>query len=82
MNNNWNTYIFETFKMLNNLNLLETKELEISKEDLDILLAYQRKIKMFNNLNYDEYLNIIKKLSIQFLKTPVEIVVILSKNNL
>lgn len=82
MNDYWNKYTYEMFKMLNDLNMLEDQTLEISKFDLDILLSFQKEINIFKDLNFDEYLNLIKKLSLQFTKTPIQIATILHKNNI
>lgn len=82
MNTYWNTYTFESLKMLHRLNVLEKEELNVSKEDLDILISYKDDIKMFKNLDINRYLTIIKNLSIEYIKTPLEIVLILHKNNL
>lgn len=82
MNDFYNHYTYNLYKILLNLNLLDDIDFNIPEEDLPILKVFHDQIDIFNNVDYDTYINIIKKLSFEFMRTPIQIVDILYKNQI
>lgn len=86
MNEYWNSYTYENFKLLNSLNLVDEIELNITEGDMLILKTYYNHIELFESVNFKQFINIINKLSVIYYKTPIQIANILyaeqqEKNN-
>jgi len=68
-----NKYMYESFLLFKTMNLVDKFEIEISEQDMEILKAYHKTLKRFEGIDFELFLDIIKKLSIDYTRTPVDI---------
>lgn len=76
MNNYWNSYTYQTFKILSNLNIMDDDELIINEKDLNLIKLYYKELESVFR-DFDEFIIIVKNLSIQYMIEPVEMAYIL-----
>lgn len=77
MNTYYNTYTYNLFKMLLSLNLTKDISLEISDEDLMIMEAVHKDLIFKDLISFNQFVKIVKKLSVEFLRTPISITMII-----
>jgi hypothetical protein len=64
--------LYSTFKFLNSLNKVEIDfKLEINDLDMSIMKAHYDLIKYKIDLDFNRYLEIIKNVSLEYMRTPV-----------
>ena len=73
MSTYYNEKTYHTFKMLHGLNNLEDVEVIIDKQDIDIINAIYKDFFIKDVVEFDVWLDIVKKISIDMFIHPVKV---------